>query len=219
MLLQSTLQSKLEQKQQENELHIRQVIHEANNPLTVINNYLEILSMTMQQQSASLQHIETIKSEVDRVSNILLQLKDDYSQSLQDQPEVDVNLLIPHEKVLLDKKDILKNNLKYKNDDIIISTIIMCNESNLIIDGHHRYTALKELGYSKIPVTLINYFSNKIITDDNDSLSKLDIINNSKNKSLYNPKTTKHLIYCNRNRNWLPITLISSLYLLKSNKG
>ena len=44
--------------------------------------------------------------------------------------EVDVNLLIPHEKVILDKKDILKNNLKYKNDDIIISTIIMCNESN-----------------------------------------------------------------------------------------
>ena len=38
--------------------------------------------------------------------------------------EVDVNLLIPHEKVLLDKKDILKNNLKYKNDDINISTII-----------------------------------------------------------------------------------------------
>ncbi|MFL2615747.1 MAG: ParB N-terminal domain-containing protein, partial [Candidatus Marisimplicoccus sp.] len=103
--------------------------------------------------------------------------------------EVDVNLLIPHEKVILDKKDILKNNLKYKNDDIIISTIIMCNESNLIIDGHHRFTALKELGYKKIPVTLINYFSNKIITDDNDSLSKLDIINNSKNKSLYNPKT------------------------------
>ena len=96
--------------------------------------------------------------------------------------EVDVNLLIPHEKVLLDKKDILKNNLKYKNDNIIISTIIMCNESNLIIDGHHRFTALKELGYKKIPVTLINYFSNKIITDDNDSLSKLDIINNSKNK-------------------------------------
>ena len=57
--------------------------------------------------------------------------------------EVDVNLLIPHEKVLLDKKDILKNNLKYKNDNIIISTIIICNESNLIIDGHHRFTALK----------------------------------------------------------------------------
>ena len=78
--------------------------------------------------------------------------------------ERDINLLIPHEKVLLDKKEILKNNLKYKDDDLIISTILICSESNLIIDGHHRYTALKELGYTKIPVTVLNYFSDKIIT-------------------------------------------------------
>ncbi|MBC8299199.1 ParB N-terminal domain-containing protein [Flavobacteriaceae bacterium] len=132
--------------------------------------------------------------------------------------ELDIDLLIPHEEVLLNKKDILKNNLKYNNDDIIISTIIICNESNLIIDGHHRYTALKELGYKKIPVTLINYFSNSIITDDNDSLSKMEIINNSVSKKLYSPKTTKHLVYCNNNKSWFPITLLSSLYLIKSIK-
>ena len=132
--------------------------------------------------------------------------------------ELDIDLLIPHEEVLLNKKDILKNNLKYNNDDIIISTIIICNESNLIIDGHHRYTALKELGYKKIPVTLINYFSNSIITDDNDSLSKMEIINNSVSKKLYSPKTTKHLVYCNNNKSWFPITLLSSLYLIKSVK-
>lgn len=132
--------------------------------------------------------------------------------------ELDIDLLIPHEEVLLNKKDILKDNLKYNNDDIIISTIIICNESNLIIDGHHRYTALKELGYKKIPVTLINYFSNSIITDDNDSLSKMEIINNSVSKKLYSPKTTKHLVYCNNNKSWFPITLLSSLYLIKSIK-
>ena len=130
--------------------------------------------------------------------------------------EVDINSIIPHEKVLLDKKEILKNNLKYKNDDIIISTIIVCSESNLIIDGHHRYTALKELGYNKIPVTIINYFSNHIITDDNDSLSKNKIISNSLNGNLHEPKTTKHLVFCNRNKSWFPVTLLSSLYLLKS---
>jgi len=84
----------------------------------------------------------------------------------------------------------------------------------MIIDGHHRYTALKELGYKNIPVTMINYFSDKIITGKNKTLLKKDIISNSQNNNLYEPKTTKHLIYCNENKKWFPITLISSLYNL-----
>ena len=132
--------------------------------------------------------------------------------------EVDVDIIMPHEKVLLDKKDILKNNLKYKDEYIIISTILICSKSNMIIDGHHRYTALKELVYKKIPVTLINYFSDKIITGKNKTLLKKDIISNSQNNNLYEPKTTKHLIYCNENKKWFPITLVSSLYNLSLNK-
>ena len=54
--------------------------------------------------------------------------------------------------------------LKIKKGDIFIS---LNGENfkgdNFIIDGHHRYIALKELGYDKVPVTLINYFSDKII--------------------------------------------------------
>ena len=128
--------------------------------------------------------------------------------------EVNIESIIPHEKVLVDKKDILKENLKYKDDCLIISTILICSQSNIIIDGHHRYTALKELGYKKAPVTLVNYFSDKIITNENNSFSKNKIISNSKEGILYEPKSTKHLIFCNNKNEWYPITLISSWYPL-----
>ena len=41
---------------------------------------------------------------------------------IQEIKEVDISQIVPHEKVLLDKKELLKNNLKYKDDHIIIST-------------------------------------------------------------------------------------------------
>jgi signal transduction histidine kinase len=49
----------------------------------------------MEQDSSNKQHLETIKSEVDRVGKILLQLKDEQIQEMiGDQPLVDVNDLI-----------------------------------------------------------------------------------------------------------------------------
>ena len=74
--------------------------------------------------------------------------------------------------------------------------------------------ALWELGYKKIPVTLINYFSDKIMTDKDNSLLKEDIIKHSETGNLYEPKSTKHLIFCNESKKWHPITLVSSLYNL-----
>lgn len=130
--------------------------------------------------------------------------------------EVSIDDILPHEKVIIDKKEVLKSSLKYKDEYIIISTILICSQSNMIIDGHHRYTALKELGYDKVPVTIVNYFSDKIITDENDSFSKKEIIYRSKTGDLFEPKSTKHLVFCNDKLDWYPITLISSWYNLKS---
>ena len=119
--------------------------------------------------------------------------------------ELDIDLLIPHEEVLLNKKDILKNNLKYNNDDIIISTIIICNESNLIIDGHHRFFALKELGFKKVPVTLIDYSHKSIRTGKLNPIDKDYIVNVGLSKELMEPKSTEHAIYCYKTKQWQPI--------------
>ena len=86
-------QDQLIQKQTEIDIHTRKVIHEVNNPLSIINNYLELLSMGMEPESDNRQHLETIKSEVHRVSKILLQLKNDQVFD-DDQTQVDINKLI-----------------------------------------------------------------------------------------------------------------------------
>ncbi len=83
-----------QQKRQEIDLQTRKVIHEVNNPLTIIINYLEILSLDIEKDSQNKKHIEIIKSEVDRVSEILLQLNDKQFQEQDEHFEVDVNQLI-----------------------------------------------------------------------------------------------------------------------------
>ena len=136
---------------------------------------------------------------------------------IKDVTEINIDLVFPHEKVIVDKKEILKNNLKYKDQSVIISSIIACHESFVIIDGHHRFTALKELGVKKIPVTLINYSNKDIRTTDNNSILKEDLIRNAKKNKLYSPKSTKHSVFCNQSKLWSPITLLSTLFELRIN--
>ena len=122
--------------------------------------------------------------------------------------------LIPHEQIIIAKKNHKKSKYK-KTNKISFLTIIACSKTSVIIDGHHRYNAMKELGFIKIPVTRINYYSKKVITDEDDSFLKSEIITNAQNKKLYPPKSTNHLIFCNRINKWFPMKAISSIYEIK----
>ena len=127
----------------------------------------------------------------------------------------DVNLLYPHERIIDKNKNVLKEKFINSHGIFFISSIIICNESGLIIDGHHRYNALKELGLSKIPVTKINYKSKKIKTSEKNDICKNLIIKKAVSKDLFKPKSTRHLILCERQKQWFPITLISTLCQVK----
>ena len=129
---------------------------------------------------------------------------------------IDINKLNPHEKIIEKKKSSLAKFIKSYEGYYIISSIVCCHESFLIIDGHHRYFALKELGIKKAPVTMIDYKSNNIRTGKKNPLEKKYIIDIGKSSNLLEPKSTEHAVYCNKSKNWEPIILLSSMFKIET---
>jgi hypothetical protein len=129
---------------------------------------------------------------------------------------VDIELLNPHEKVIEKKKTSLLKFIKSYDDYYIISSIVCCHKSMLIIDGHHRHCALKELGFKKVPVTLIDYSHKSIITGKLNSIDKEHIIKMGRSNELMEPKSKEHAVYCNKTKKWQPIILLSSMFKIET---
>ena len=126
----------------------------------------------------------------------------------------DHNLIFPHEKVVDQKTSLLIDYLRSFNNSIIISSILCCSKSMVIIDGHHRFYALKKLGFKKVPVTTIDYFAKDIKTGFEEKFSKDSIISSGLSKQFLEPKSTNHLVYCQKSKLWEPVILLSSLFKL-----
>ena len=131
---------------------------------------------------------------------------------------IDINRIKAHEKVINDRKNAFVDYLKSLEYEIIISSIIVCHTTNIIIDGHHRYWALKELGYRTIPVTFISYLNKNIRPHIDNRISKEGIINSSISGKLLSPKSSRHQVLDLNSNIWKPIILISSLFTLKIKK-
>jgi len=135
---------------------------------------------------------------------------------IKDVKMIDIDLLNPHEKIIEEKKISLVKFIKSYESYYIISSIVCCHETLLVIDGHHRYFALKELGFKKVPVTLINYKSASIRTGIMNPLDKKFIVDVGKSSTLLEPKSTEHAVYCNKSKNWEPIILLSSMFKIET---
>lgn len=58
------------------QLKIREAVHEAGNPLSIIRNYLEMLRIKLGESHQAHDDLDLIKQEIDRVGNILLRLRE-----------------------------------------------------------------------------------------------------------------------------------------------
>jgi signal transduction histidine kinase len=58
------------------EKRLRELVHEANNPLSVVNNYLHILETTLEHEPQAVEHLRLIGRELNRVRDIIAQARE-----------------------------------------------------------------------------------------------------------------------------------------------
>ncbi len=74
----------------------REIIHEVNNPLAVIRNYLKILAGRLKEDDPAQNDLSVINEEIDRVGSIILKCDEDFNtvENIRELQKVDINELI-----------------------------------------------------------------------------------------------------------------------------
>ncbi len=105
------------------------------------------------------------------------------------------SLLREHEKI--NKSHFQKLLQKIKKDGFIKNPIIADEQSNIILDGHHRFHILKHLGYLSVPVFFVDYQNRKIKVASwrkGEKVRKEDVLQAGLTNKLFRPKTSRHTI-------------------------
>jgi hypothetical protein len=108
---------------------------------------------------------------------------------------VEIDKLKHHE--MVDPNHLEKLREEIKSDGILKVAIVVDEERNIILDGHHRVVALKELGCAKIPAVLVDYNSPNIEVQswrNPEKVTKEDVIKAGISQEKLPPKTSKHMI-------------------------
>ena len=123
---------------------------------------------------------------------------------------VNLEELKPHEHVNIERGTKLYKYIKTFDQYFVLPSIIACKDTFTIIDGHHRWYTLKKIGISKVPVTFLNYESDRILTKRKGNMSKKEILEASSTGKLLPPKSSEHVIVANNGQEH-PIIVLSSI--------
>ena len=115
---------------------------------------------------------------------------------------IPISTIIPHEEFNQEAVDQLTSRIK--DTKSFTHPVLVDKKTGLLIDGHHRYNAMINLGAKSIPAYLINYSSPKLIaykeTPGNSVLSKKEILSRAIQNKLFPKKFTFHA-FCESGKN------------------
>lgn len=104
---------------------------------------------------------------------------------------VDIDDLQPHEEVMEDhaeelEQDIRRNGLNYP--------LLVDADSKIVLDGHHRLHALKQIGVKKAPCFHVDYLVEVVVKGRDCDVSKIEVYAAANNEEPMPPRTTKHIL-------------------------
>lgn len=106
---------------------------------------------------------------------------------------VQLDRLLPHEEIDPDRVKRLSKEIR--EDEMIYSPVIVDESTNVILDGHHRFHALRELGCRLAPCHLVDYMDPMIRVEaweDGRPIDKPLLIKRGLSGDLLPAKTTRH---------------------------
>ncbi|WP_165845159.1 ParB N-terminal domain-containing protein [Candidatus Cryosericum terrychapinii] len=108
---------------------------------------------------------------------------------------VRIDALRQHEQVL--NKHMMRIQRDLVRDDMIKDLIIVDQRTMVILDGHHRYNALKRMGYKYVPVYLVDYSSDRIAVvawRTGEHVTKAEVMRAGLTGNLMPAKTSRHIV-------------------------
>jgi len=120
-----------------------------------------------------------------------------------------IDKLKPHEKGSPLYLEILRQEIL--RDGILRHPIIADEKTHVILDGMHRWLALRKLGYTLIPVVLVDVFQNpkirvgkkrihRYIVDSDEETPVEKVISAGLSGCLMNPRSTRHFFHFSKSQ-------------------
>jgi L-serine kinase (ADP) len=106
-----------------------------------------------------------------------------------------IDELLEHETVEPQRVDEVLHEIR--STGVVVHPILVDRESRVILNGHHRFAALRVLGAQRIPVYLVDYHDGAVQLDRwsaGPPISKGEVIASARAGRRYPPKTTRHTL-------------------------
>ncbi len=110
---------------------------------------------------------------------------------------LDADLLRCHEETVPDI--LMKIREELARDGYLRKPILVSEKEYVILDGHHRFQALVDLGCRRIPAFVIDYYSDVVHVETWPEavvkrVTKDEVIRRGKSGDLFPPKTSRHIL-------------------------